>query len=116
MEAQQPLDRSMICQETHGRDDDEGPEIPLRLVLGGGDGCRLATPEPAETLTVTSPGDGYTAILRVWGPGDVALCRMCPVGRCVAVGDLCLLMVRGRVDPDAAAVFDATGKRWPAVR
>lgn len=57
-------------------------------------------------------GSVITAIFRQWRPGEAARCRLCPLGRCVAQRDGCLVQVDGVVSPESARTFSAVGRRW----
>ncbi len=67
-------------------------------------------PTPLQCLASTQRG--ITAIARVWAPGDVPRCRLCPV--CTADGDFCLVTTEDKVnDGDGAWLF---ARRGPPAR
>jgi hypothetical protein len=77
----------------------------------------LVQPEPAECLVAALPtGDGgwVTSIARHWPAGAAARCRLCH--ECTVAGDVCLVMVRGRVPHGEACLYSPDAPAPPPAR
>jgi hypothetical protein len=68
-------------------------------------------PEPIQYFLCRMPAAGGTisALARAWREGDTQRCMLCP--RCTADHALgvCLIQIRGEIDPASAALFSSHG-------
>ena len=85
-----------------------GAQAKVPLPMGSASAPILAiqpVPVGLQIAAHTDAGRTVTGILRQWKPGDAARCRLCPVGRCGAHNDVCLVLVSGVVAPSTAALY-----------
>lgn len=70
--------------------------------------------QPHPRLALVARLDGYTAITRVWNPGEARRCRLCPAGCCTLerAADVCTVLVNESVPTDRALLFDGSDHRW----
>lgn len=92
----------------------EGPEARLHLARGVPYVLPMQ-PEPVMWQAAPTPDGRWTAAVRLWDPGDVARCRLCPVGTCVATErSFCVLQIPGRLTTAQVRLLDTNG--MPRVR
>lgn len=66
-------------------------------------------PHPKDTSLIVTPDGRWSSLVRRWRPGDVARCRLCPPGTCIADDNRCHILVEGAVPADAAPLWSTGG-------
>jgi hypothetical protein len=82
----------------------------------GGDSpdiLRMAKPEPVRTRIIRHlhAGQWITALLRFWRPEEIARCRLCEKGRCMAIDDTCMFVIIGYISDEDAPLYSIVGAR-----
>jgi hypothetical protein len=79
----------------------------------GGDGNDVPRIQPRPLRWWVVRRAGRTVITRVWRPGDVSRCGLCPRGTCNAALDVCVIVAPRPVADAPAALYSLRPGRAP---